>query len=135
MFPSPSLVFEFVDLFVSYELVGRMDAQAIVAASSLSAFAVLLTFAVSARTIQISLLLPLHSTALSLTLLITRRFGMREQMQALRPFPHQMHIAAYFASLLIANLVQAIGTLIDARWVIDGGIMRGRLCTAQGASS
>ncbi|ETW75926.1 hypothetical protein HETIRDRAFT_481455 [Heterobasidion irregulare TC 32-1] len=44
-----------------------------------------------------------------------------------------MHITAYFASLLFANLVQAIGTLIDARWVIDGGVMRGRLCTAQGA--
>ena len=51
MFPSPSLVFEFVDLFVSDELVGRMDAQAIVAASSLSAFAVMFTFAVSTRAI------------------------------------------------------------------------------------
>ena len=38
----------------------------------------------------------------------------------------------FFVSLLVANVLQAIGTLINGRWVTDRNVEAGHLCTAQG---
>ncbi|KZT37254.1 hypothetical protein SISSUDRAFT_987947, partial [Sistotremastrum suecicum HHB10207 ss-3] len=43
------------------------------------------------------------------------------------------HIAAYFVSLLICDLAQAIGSMINARWAHDQSVSLDGLCTIQGA--
>ncbi|KAJ7072550.1 hypothetical protein C8F01DRAFT_1243594 [Mycena amicta] len=42
------------------------------------------------------------------------------------------HVAAYFISLLISDLIQAIGSILNARWIHDLAVEVGPLCTAQG---
>jgi len=42
------------------------------------------------------------------------------------------YIPALFGSLITSNLLQSIGTLINWRWVVDGGVSSGKLCSAQG---
>ncbi len=42
------------------------------------------------------------------------------------------YIPALFGSLIISNLLQSIGTLINWRWVVDHGVSPGKLCSAQG---
>ncbi|EIW55449.1 uncharacterized protein TRAVEDRAFT_38715 [Trametes versicolor FP-101664 SS1] len=41
-------------------------------------------------------------------------------------------ILPFFVSLLIANILQAIGTLINGKWAVDGIVVDGPLCHAQG---
>ncbi|KAF7298131.1 Git3 domain-containing protein [Mycena chlorophos] len=41
------------------------------------------------------------------------------------------HVAAYFISLLISDLFQAIGSIMNARWIQDAVVETGSLCTAQ----
>ena len=38
----------------------------------------------------------------------------------------------FFVSLLLANVLQAIGALINGRWVSDRNVVPGHLCRAQG---
>ena len=40
-------------------------------------------------------------------------------------------IVPFFVSLLLANLLQAIGTLINGKWVTDRTVHNGPLCRAQ----
>ena len=40
-------------------------------------------------------------------------------------------VARYFLSLLICNLVQAVGTLFNLAWFVDGRVEIGTACTAQ----
>ena len=40
-------------------------------------------------------------------------------------------IMPFFVSLLLANVLQAIGTLINGRWVTERAVVPGHLCTAQ----
>jgi len=42
------------------------------------------------------------------------------------------HVATYFISLLICNLDQAIGGLLNIPWVVAGRVYSGVACTAQG---
>src|SRR5258706_13927606 len=42
------------------------------------------------------------------------------------------HIAIYFVSLLICNLDQAIGGIMNIPWIVAGGIYSGVTCTTQG---
>ncbi|KAJ4493899.1 hypothetical protein C8J55DRAFT_171157 [Lentinula edodes] len=42
------------------------------------------------------------------------------------------HVAAYFISLLCCDLIQAIGSLYNSRWVNSGAVLLDRYCTAQG---
>ncbi|KAJ7596915.1 hypothetical protein C8J56DRAFT_301113 [Mycena floridula] len=42
------------------------------------------------------------------------------------------HIHLYFVNLLVCDLIQAIGGILDIQWIIDGGVTEGALCTAQG---
>ncbi|KAH9000815.1 hypothetical protein EDB86DRAFT_3074815 [Lactarius hatsudake] len=42
------------------------------------------------------------------------------------------YIPALFGSLLASNLLQSVGTLINLRWVLNGGVLPGKLCGAQG---
>jgi len=42
------------------------------------------------------------------------------------------HCIAYFTSLLVANTLQSIGTVLNFRWVSQGAITPGEFCTAQG---
>ncbi|KAH9968197.1 hypothetical protein BC827DRAFT_1152477 [Russula dissimulans] len=47
-------------------------------------------------------------------------------------FGGQIHIPAVFGSLIASNLLQAIGTIINTRWVLLGGVEPGSLCSFQG---
>ncbi|KAJ7096100.1 hypothetical protein C8R44DRAFT_989402 [Mycena epipterygia] len=42
------------------------------------------------------------------------------------------HINGYFRSLLLANAVQAFGTVLNFKWAADGGVIPGAFCSAQG---
>jgi hypothetical protein len=41
------------------------------------------------------------------------------------------HVAAYFFSLLLCDLAQGIGALLNTRWIAQGGLEVGSYCTAQ----
>lgn len=40
----------------------------------------------------------------------------------------------YFVSLLIANVLQAAGTSMNVKWVLDRAVQEGTFCTLQGAT-
>ncbi|THH19613.1 hypothetical protein EW146_g1576 [Bondarzewia mesenterica] len=64
------------------------------------------------------------------------RSNRKTQMQVSRTsLPRHTHIAAYFTSLLLSNMIQAIGMLINIHWVIHGGVFSGSLCSVQGPSA
>ncbi|KAE9408212.1 hypothetical protein BT96DRAFT_26796 [Gymnopus androsaceus JB14] len=42
------------------------------------------------------------------------------------------HVHYYFVNLLVFDLIQAIGGIIDVKWVAEAGVTEGALCTAQG---
>jgi len=42
------------------------------------------------------------------------------------------NVMPYFVSLLVANLLQAIGAVINARWIADRAVEPGTLCSFQG---
>ena len=42
------------------------------------------------------------------------------------------HVAAYFVSLLITDLLQAIGYIMNARWISAMSATYGDFCVAQG---
>ncbi|KAJ7794978.1 hypothetical protein B0H14DRAFT_2392133 [Mycena olivaceomarginata] len=49
--------------------------------------------------------------------------------------PHlfvRTHVAAYFISLLLSDLIQAIGSILNARWIRDMAVVVGDVCTLQG---
>ncbi|KAI0315570.1 hypothetical protein OF83DRAFT_1173684 [Amylostereum chailletii] len=57
------------------------------------------------------------------------------QLQIALPSKHltnHTHVCSYLFSLLLSNALQAIGTLINVQWVVDGGVSGGMLCRAQG---
>ncbi|KAF8180017.1 hypothetical protein K438DRAFT_1725665 [Mycena galopus ATCC 62051] len=43
------------------------------------------------------------------------------------------HVAAYFISLLLSDLIQAIGSIMNVRWIRDTAVIVGNFCTLQGA--
>ena len=43
------------------------------------------------------------------------------------------HIAIYFISLLISNLAQAIGGILNIPWIVENRVYVGVVCTAQAA--
>ena len=45
---------------------------------------------------------------------------------------HQTHVASYLVCLLLSNVLQAIGTIMNARWVEKGGVYNGGFCSFQG---
>jgi hypothetical protein len=42
------------------------------------------------------------------------------------------HVAIYFVSLLMCNLIQSVGGLLNIRWVIVNRVYSGAVCTTQG---
>ncbi|KAJ7718011.1 hypothetical protein DFH07DRAFT_973410 [Mycena maculata] len=42
------------------------------------------------------------------------------------------HVAAYFISLLLSDFIQAIGSIMNARWIHDMSVVVGHACTFQG---
>ncbi|KAJ7124978.1 hypothetical protein C8R44DRAFT_781958 [Mycena epipterygia] len=42
------------------------------------------------------------------------------------------HVAAYFISLLLSDLIQALGSILNARWIHDMAVVYGDLCVLQG---
>ncbi|KAJ4486000.1 hypothetical protein J3R30DRAFT_3819194, partial [Lentinula aciculospora] len=51
---------------------------------------------------------------------------------ATRTWKVSTHVHCYFVNLLIFDLIQAIGGVIDVKWVADAAVTEGPLCTAQG---
>ncbi|EPQ60547.1 hypothetical protein GLOTRDRAFT_135219 [Gloeophyllum trabeum ATCC 11539] len=43
------------------------------------------------------------------------------------------HVHFYFLSLLVSDLIQAIGGIMDIRWIVKSNVEGGSFCTAQGA--
>ena len=43
------------------------------------------------------------------------------------------NIPIIFCSLITSNLLQSIGTLVDLRWMLGGGVFSGSLCSFQGS--
>ena len=43
-----------------------------------------------------------------------------------------MNVMPYFVSLLVANLLQASGAMINAKWISDLAVEPGMLCSLQG---
>ncbi|KAK7059797.1 Git3 domain-containing protein [Favolaschia claudopus] len=44
---------------------------------------------------------------------------------------HNTHISGYFQSLLVANGIQAFGTVMNFKWAADKGVTSGPFCSAQ----
>ncbi|KAF9486233.1 hypothetical protein BDN70DRAFT_870320 [Pholiota conissans] len=68
--------------------------------------------------------------ALSSLLAIIYLFAIRRP--AARTFK-STHLFGYFMCLLVANVIQGIGTIIDLEWVSRGRVVEGFSCTLQGA--
>jgi len=49
-----------------------------------------------------------------------------------KPLFVRSHVAAYFVSLLLCDCLQAIGSIMNARWIQSGGVQAGTFCSAQG---
>ncbi|KIP09900.1 hypothetical protein PHLGIDRAFT_101969 [Phlebiopsis gigantea 11061_1 CR5-6] len=43
-----------------------------------------------------------------------------------------IHVMPYFISLLVANILQAAGAMINVKWVVDRSVEAGALCSLQG---
>ncbi|TDL22657.1 hypothetical protein BD410DRAFT_788484 [Rickenella mellea] len=43
------------------------------------------------------------------------------------------HVAAYFLSLMVTDLFQAVGSIMNSRWVRENSVVPDGFCTAQGA--
>ncbi|EED84859.1 predicted protein [Postia placenta Mad-698-R] len=48
------------------------------------------------------------------------------------PCYRNTHVIPIFLSLLFANILQAVASMMDARWIIDGAVKGGNFCSAQG---
>ncbi|KAF4564748.1 hypothetical protein EYR40_010920 [Pleurotus pulmonarius] len=46
--------------------------------------------------------------------------------------PQDVSGSTYFRNLMVAELIQAIGGLLNIQWIIDASVADGTLCTAQG---
>jgi hypothetical protein len=42
------------------------------------------------------------------------------------------HVAFYFVSLLLSDILQSVGSIMNATWMRDSAVVYGSLCTAQG---
>ncbi|KAJ7690659.1 hypothetical protein B0H17DRAFT_1201502 [Mycena rosella] len=42
------------------------------------------------------------------------------------------HVAAYFVSLILSDLIQALGSILNARWIHDMAVVVGDVCVLQG---
>ncbi|KAF9076164.1 hypothetical protein BDP27DRAFT_887179 [Rhodocollybia butyracea] len=51
---------------------------------------------------------------------------------AARTWTVSTHIHYYFVNLLVFDLIQALGGIMDVKWVAEAGIIEGHLCTTQG---
>ncbi|GJE86578.1 hypothetical protein PsYK624_026580 [Phanerochaete sordida] len=51
---------------------------------------------------------------------------------AARKWTVTTHVHWYFLSLLVSELIQAIGGIINVRWIADATVTQGSVCTAQG---
>ncbi|KAK7683172.1 hypothetical protein QCA50_013845 [Cerrena zonata] len=49
------------------------------------------------------------------------------------PSYQNTHVVPYFVSLLVANVLQALGTCMNAKWVIEHTVEAGPFCSFQGA--
>ncbi|KAJ7034572.1 hypothetical protein C8F04DRAFT_1101405 [Mycena alexandri] len=73
----------------------------------------------------------LLSLAASLSLLSVLFFFMNPSLR-LHNYG-KTHISGYFRSLLVANALQAFGTVLSLKWATEGEVLDGAFCTAQGA--
>lgn len=105
----------------------RHTTQVLVVAGAVSLVAVVPVLVVS---LNLTLVAPAaQHCILGLALLISSSW------QALRwygPKLGKTRIMPFFVSLLVANVLQAIGTIVNAKWVNDRNVAAGHLCTAQG---
>jgi hypothetical protein len=70
-------------------------------------------------------------SSLSLPFIFHTLFSVQKPSFRLKNYENT-HINGYFNALLLANALQAIGTVMNLKWAADGGVTAGGLCTAQG---
>ena len=90
--------------------------QAIAISAGLSALAILIWLMVSMRHDSVA---RIHSSS-------------GQTIRRQRQTYHRTHIFAYYVSLLVANALQAAGTLMNFNWVAQGYVVSGPYCSAQG---
>lgn len=74
----------------------------------------------------------LSALAVSGLLLYIGYSALRVKPGATRRWSVSTHIHYYFVNLLVSDLVQALGGLLNIKWVIDAQVTEGALCTTQG---
>ncbi|KAH9926571.1 uncharacterized protein BXZ73DRAFT_78674 [Epithele typhae] len=65
---------------------------------------------------------------LSIVAVVPALYGV---LKWLRPKFASTRILPFFVSLLVANILQAIGTIMNASWVRERNVLPGSLCSAQ----
>ncbi|PBK92946.1 hypothetical protein ARMGADRAFT_1080148 [Armillaria gallica] len=58
--------------------------------------------------------------------------AVKAQPKGLRSWAVSTHIHYYFVNLLACDLIQAIGEIMDIRWIAEASVTEGPFCTAQG---
>ncbi|KAI6033298.1 hypothetical protein EDC04DRAFT_2213696 [Pisolithus marmoratus] len=57
------------------------------------------------------------------------------QQNASRRWSTDTHIHYYFLSLMVSDLIQAVGGLLNIKWIVEAGVYPGPFCTVQGISA
>lgn len=74
----------------------------------------------------------LSATAVSSLLAFIGYSVVTAKTGATRKWHVSTHIHYYFVNLLVCDFIQAIGSIMNAKWVSDSRVTDGPLCTAQG---
>ncbi|KAL5528637.1 hypothetical protein ACEPAF_7773 [Sanghuangporus sanghuang] len=71
-------------------------------------------------------------TAVVLLLLIILITALRASYQKSGTNIFRSHVTAYFVSLLVSDLLQAIGSIMNLKWIQDMAVSQSSFCSAQG---
>ncbi|KAK0196757.1 hypothetical protein F5146DRAFT_1129561 [Armillaria mellea] len=74
----------------------------------------------------------LSATAVISLLAFIGYSAVKAQSKGHRSWAVSTHIHYYFLNLLACDLIQAIGGIMDIRWIAEAGVTEGSFCTAQG---
>ncbi|KAL5485419.1 hypothetical protein ACEPAI_8061 [Sanghuangporus weigelae] len=72
-------------------------------------------------------------TAVVLLLLIILITALRASYQKASTNIFRSHVTAYFVSLLVSDLLQSIGSIMNLKWIQDMAVSQSGFCSAQGA--
>lgn len=82
--------------------------------------------------IIIVLIASLSATAVSSLLAFIGYSVVTIKKGATRKWHVSTHVHYYFVNLLVCDLIQAIGSIMNAKWVVESRVIEGPVCTTQG---